>query len=198
MDFALGSRYGVFAESRTGSWPDLDGRAVGYGRPNLFDFLVGDSDAADRPVDSAMRSAQPAETVRDAVNHDVAARIATDLFSASNIGGVGIRQVKRAMVVRVRVPGVDAIRAFGGPFVPFALFRSNWRPAERDLVRLDRRISEIQCQFSFRLHDDDSIGAKRDLGRGADAGGKHDSGDRECWKHSARFYATPVGDEPTN
>ena len=95
--------------------------------------------------------------------------------------------MQRAMVVRVRIPGVDAIRSFGRPAVACALFRSDWRPAQCDLVRFDWRITQIQRQFSFRLQDDNSIGANGGLAGRADERGNQDGGDRECSTHSARF-----------
>src|SRR5213080_1633935 len=55
------------------SWADFDRRPRGDGAPHLVDFAIRQRDAARGPVAKPLRAAEKSETVREAVNHDVAA-----------------------------------------------------------------------------------------------------------------------------
>jgi hypothetical protein len=94
-------------------WTDLHGSADGDEVPDLVDLLVGDGDAAQSPVDDAVRGADEAAAVGKAVNHDVAARTCTDGGRPLAIVGTGIRDMQRFVIGGMRVAAVDNVVASG-------------------------------------------------------------------------------------
>src|SRR6185437_10098189 len=102
-------------------WADFDRGAHRHEIPDLVDLRIGDGDAAEGPVDGAVRRADKAAAVGQAVNHDVAARADAQLGCTLAVGGVGIRDVQSLVVGRVRVAAVDDVAAFGSAAVALTL-----------------------------------------------------------------------------
>ena len=53
-----------------GSWLNLNPCSVWSDTPKLFDFWVGDRDAAPSPIRLGVQAAKPAEPILDSMNHD--------------------------------------------------------------------------------------------------------------------------------
>src|SRR5215469_9276959 len=73
---------------------DLNFGAVGHQRPDLFDLRVGHGDAAQSPIRLPVQRAEIRKSRRQAVNHDVAAGVDSELGGASTVGSVGIGDVQ--------------------------------------------------------------------------------------------------------
>ena len=88
-----------------------------------------------------MESAHPAETVSEAVDHDVSARLHAALSCCSGICGTWIGDVQSSMKRAVLLVCVDDVTAFRRAMIALALLCAFGRAAERDRVALERRVA---------------------------------------------------------
>src|SRR5258708_26317220 len=70
---------------------DFNLRAVANQAPDLFDFCVSDCDATLRPIGQPMRLANVPLTIRETVDHDIAARSNAQPSRLGAIGRVRVR-----------------------------------------------------------------------------------------------------------
>ena len=105
-----------------------------------------------------MESAQPAETVSEAVDHDVSARLHAALSCRSGICRTGIRNVQRPMKTAVKLVRVDDVATFWCAMVSLALLCALGRATKRDRVALERRFTAKERKFTRGLLDDYAIG----------------------------------------
>src|SRR6185437_5211958 len=152
-------------------------------------------DAAEGPVDGAVRRADKAAAVGQAVNHDVAARADAQLGCTLAVGGVGIRDVQSLVVGRVRVAAVDDVAAFGSAAVALTLLWGEAAGAERDLVGADDLAAGEQLKQMILFEDEDGVcffggcGSGRDARASADRGGDQER-KRNCAERCRRSQIT--------
>lgn len=160
-----------------GLGPDLYGGADWDERPDLVDFFIGYSNAAERPVIEAMTRADQALAVRQAMDHDGAAGRDVQARCSLAIFGVWIGDVQRLVIGAVLDLGVDDLVAFRGAGVALALFGSQTALAKGDLVGSDHLATGEQLEDVILFEDEDRVGFSRSIGaRGcesADGEGKN-------------------------
>src|SRR3954471_18492110 len=88
--------------------------------PDLLHLLVGEGDAAVGPILQEMPRADLALSRRQAMDHDLAARVHAQRIGDHEVALVGIRDVQREMIVAVLVQRVDGEEPFGGAVVAAA------------------------------------------------------------------------------
>src|SRR5215510_6401840 len=100
---------------------DLDGSADVDDRPDFLNFGVGHGDAAVGPVARKLPAAEPAQSIGQAVDHDVAAGRNAALACGFAIIGVRIGHAHREMEPAAVVLEVDDVAAFRRAAVAFLL-----------------------------------------------------------------------------
>ncbi len=130
---------------------DFDSGAVADQSPNLFDLSVSDCDAALRPIALQMRFADVPLTIRETVDHDIAARSNAQPFRLGAIRGVRVRHSQSSVKSAGCVASTDAVDALRS--LPVALFSlgTNWVSSESDAVGPYHVARVHQKKFSFRL-----------------------------------------------
>ena len=133
------------------SGPNLDGRSIGNRRPDFVHLLVGNGDAAIRPVFQPMRCSHPAITVGQPMYVDVTPRGNAVSPRRGTIPIVRVRNVNRFIEMAMRIARIENISPFGGLVVSLAGLRSDWVSTERDPVSFEYFAFAHQLERSFLL-----------------------------------------------
>jgi len=179
------------SERRLGS--DVDGCADGDHGPDSVDLSVGYRDAAVGPVDLAMKRADPAESVAQAVNLDSPARVDSQFSSAFAIGFIRVGNVQCAMKSALLDLRVDDVVPFRRLVITFPFLRSLRLATERNLVCLDRFSVAEKCHFPVRLLNHYLVGSYGPAGLGLrrslanDRNGRSNY-EREYWEGASGFF----------
>src|SRR5262249_30544255 len=120
-------------------------------RPDLLDLCIGHRDTAVGPIAGEVESPEPAEAIRQTMDHNVTSGRDTTPLCVVAIGGAWIRNPQRQVKAAARVLEIDRIRTFGRTAVTFALFVTQRIAAERGLVDRQNFFITQQCQAARRL-----------------------------------------------
>ena len=104
-----------------------------------------------------MEGADPARTVRQPVNHDVASGRDATCCRLRSIVLIRIRNVQGEMEIAVRFPPVDLVGAFRSAMISFFPLWADCRAPESDAVNLQRRCPAKQRQRARTLFDYDAV-----------------------------------------
>lgn len=121
--------------------PNLNRRTVVHERPDFFDLLISNCNAAVGPIARAMRRGDESVAVRQAMDEDVPTRRHAEFAGALLIGSIRIGNVQRAVKLAVGVPAIDNVHAFRRPMVSLPCLRPDRLPSERDLVGFEHLAS---------------------------------------------------------
>src|SRR5207244_2313654 len=132
-------------------------RSVRRDTPKLFDFLVGQRDAAGSPIVPAVKGADPAETILDSVNHDVESGRQAALSSSGVVLVGRIRDVQREVEAALRIAPIDLVNALRRFHVSFLPFWTDGIATERNPIRFQFLAVGEDRQSTRRLFNHDSI-----------------------------------------
>ncbi len=85
---------------------DVDHRAVAHNSPDFINLFVGDRDTAIRPVSQAVILADPAISVGQSMNEDIASRRRAELVGVRAIFRIGIGNVDGFVELAVAIPAI--------------------------------------------------------------------------------------------
>ena len=104
-----------------------------------------------------MEGADPARTIWQAVNHDVASGRDAARCSLHSIVLIRIRDVQGEMKIAVRFPPVDQVGAFRSAMISFFPLWADCRAPESDTVDLQLRCPAKQRQRARTLFHYDTV-----------------------------------------
>src|SRR5215471_9379375 len=133
---------------------DGDRCAIGHQAPYLVHLLVGDGDAALRPIVVA------ALAVFEAVNHDVAAGGNSSSLGTLDVVRVGIGNMQRQIVAALWIAAVDDVATLGCTSVAFLLLVPDGVAAEGDAILAKDHIAAQQQHLAAGFVDYDLIGSE--------------------------------------
>ena len=98
-----------------------------------------------------MKRADPAATVSDSVNHDIAPGRHALRRGAIDVSLLRIRNVQRQMIIAVRFVEIDPVKSFGRALIAFLFLRADGRAAQGDAIRFQNGVTiqkrEPACGF---------------------------------------------------
>ena len=86
------------------------------------------------PVADPVDASQPAESIQQAVDHDVSARVNAQFLRSHAVLRVGTRDVERAIKTAVLITAVENVVSFGRLVIPWSRFGTDRIAAQRDFV----------------------------------------------------------------
>lgn len=135
-------------------------RAIGHGAPYLVHLLIGDGDAAVRPVTGTMSASDPAQSVRQPVHHYVATGRDSAGRRIAAILGIWIRNMNRAVKTAAFISTIQYVNSFRGAVISLVLLWTLWITAECDAVCLEGAVTLQKNQEALLFEDDDFVGAR--------------------------------------